>query len=91
MPKDTCAEVMFFAIEEFSSSEDAKFSTLRDVRIVIIDEPTLSVFQEEFVKRYAPQEESPETMSTMGRSSVVQETTPSIPNSERNVYQSKKN
>ena len=43
------------------------------------------------MKRYAPQEESPETMSTMGRSSVVQETTPSIPNSERNVYQSKKN
>ena len=60
------------------------------MRIVIIDEPILSVFQEEFVKRYAPQEESPETMSTMGRSSVVQETTPSIPNSERNVYQSKR-
>ena len=52
MPKDTCAEVMFLAIEEFSSSEGAKFSTLRDVRIVIIDEPTLSVFQKEFAKRY---------------------------------------
>lgn len=61
------------------------------MRTVIDDEPTLSVFQEEFVKRYAPQEESPETMTTMGRSSVVQETTPSIPNSERNVYRSKKN
>lgn len=52
IPNDTCAEVMFFAIEEFSSSEGAKFSTLRDVRIVIIDEPTLSVFQKEFAKRY---------------------------------------
>ena len=92
MPKDTCAEVMFFAIEEFSSSEGAKFSTLRDVRIVIIDEPTLSVFQEEFVKRYDPREASPETMSTQGRSSADgQESIASAPNSKDSAHQSNRN
>ena len=92
MPKDTCAEVMSFAIEEFSSSEGAKFSTLRDVRIVIIDEPTLSVFQEEFVKRYAPREASPETMSTQGRPSADgQESTASAPNSKDSAHQPNRN
>ena len=91
MPKDICAEVMFAAIEEFSSSVDAEFSTLRDVRIVIIDKPTLSVFQEEFVKRYVTHEESAEAMSTKGRSSDGQETTSPLPNLERNAYQSKRN
>ena len=91
MPRDICAEVMFAAIEEFSSSDDAEFSTLRDVRIVIIDKPTLSVFQEEFVKRYVTHDASPEAVSTQGRSSDGQETTPPIPNSERNAYQSKRN
>ena len=91
MPKDTCAEVMFFAIEEFSSSEGAKFSTLCDVRIVIIDEPTLSVFQEEFAKRYVAHEASPETMSTQGRSSHGQELTSSALNSKDSAHQSKRN
>ena len=91
MPKDICAEVMFAAIEEFSSSNDAEFSTLRDVRIVIIDKPTLSVFQEEFVKRYVTHEASAEAMSTKGRSSDGQEKTSPLPNSERNAYQSKRN
>ena len=92
MPKDICAEVMFAAIEEFSSSNDAEFSTLRDVRIVIIDKPTLSVFQGEFVKRYVTHEASAEAMSTKGRSSDGQETTSPLPNSERrNEYQSKRN
>ena len=91
MPKDICAEVMFAAIEEFSSSVDAEFSTLRDVRIVIIDKPTLSVFQEEFVKRYVTHEASAEAMSTKGRSSDGQETTSPLPNLERNAYQSKRN
>ena len=91
MPKDICAEVMFAAIEEFSSSNDAEFSTLRDVRIVIIDKPTLSVFQGEFVKRYVTHEASAEAMSTKGRSSDGQETTSPLPNSERNAYQSKRN
>ena len=90
MPRDICAEVMFAAIEEFSSSDDAEFSTLRDVRIVIIDKPTLSVFQEEFVKRYVTHEASLEAVSTQERSSDGQETSP-IPNSERNAYQSKRN
>ena len=62
MPKNLCAQVMFKAIEEFSSSTDAKFSTLRDVRIVIIDDQTISVFREEFVRRYTSQETSSTTL-----------------------------
>ncbi|KAL9974230.1 hypothetical protein ACROYT_G011245 [Oculina patagonica] len=58
MPKTICAQVMFEAVEEFSSSTDAEFSTLRDVRIVIIDDETISFFREEFVKRYTSQETS---------------------------------
>ena len=58
MPKDTCAQVMFDAVEEFSSSTDAEFSTLRDVRIVIIDDETISFFREEFIRRYTSQETS---------------------------------
>ena len=64
MPKEICAQVMLSAVEAFSSSEEAEFSTLRDVRIVIIDKQTLSVFQEEFVKRYLSQESSPKTVTT---------------------------
>lgn len=43
---------MFGAMEEFSSSVDAEFSTLREIRIVIIDDETITVFYEEFLKRY---------------------------------------
>lgn len=64
MPKEICAQVMLSAVEAFSSSKEAEFSTLRDVRIVIIDEQTLRVFQEEFVKRYLSQEPSPKTVTT---------------------------
>ena len=60
MPKSICACAMFQAIEEFSSSTDAEISTLRDVRIVIIDDETIDVFREVFVKRYT----SPGTSST---------------------------
>ena len=67
MPKDICAQVMFKAVEEFSSSVDAEFSTIRDVRIVIIDQPTISVFHEEFVKRYHSQEPLSETVTNQGR------------------------
>jgi len=63
MPKDICAQVMFEAVEEFSSSKEAEFSTLRDVRIVIIDEPTMSIFHEEFVKRYRSKEWLQETVT----------------------------
>ena len=52
IPKDICAQVMFGAMEEFSSSVDAEFSTLREIRIVIIDDETITVFYEEFLKRY---------------------------------------
>lgn len=55
MPKDLCAQVMFKALEEFSSSVEAEFSTLRDIRIVIIDEETIEVFHEEFFKHYTSQ------------------------------------
>ena len=59
MPKSICAQVMFQAVEEFSSSTDAEFSTLRDVRIVIIDDETVNVFREVFLKRYSSSTTSP--------------------------------
>lgn len=52
MPKDICAQAIFKAVEEYSSSIDAECSNLRDIRIVIIDDPTIEVFCQEFVKRY---------------------------------------
>ena len=55
MPKDICAQVMFAAVEEFSCSVEAEFSTLREIRIVIIDDETINVFYEEFLKRYTSQ------------------------------------
>ena len=59
VPKDICAQVIFKAVEEFSEGQNAEFSTLRDVRIVIIDEPTIRVFREQFIKRYNPIKASP--------------------------------
>ena len=56
MPSAICSQVLFEAVQEFSSSGDAEFSTLREVRIVISDEETISVFREEFLKRYTSQE-----------------------------------
>ena len=61
------------------------------MRIVIIDEPTLSVFQEEFAKRYVAHVPSPETVSTQGRSSYGQKSTSSAPNSKDSAHQSKIN
>ena len=52
MPKDICAKAIFNAVEEYSSSIDAECSNLLDIRIVIIDHPTIEVFYQEFVKRY---------------------------------------
>ena len=77
MPKEICAQIMVSAVEAFSSSEEAEFSTLRDVRIVIIDEPTLSVFQKEFVTRYL----SPKTMTTRESLSDEHRVTPPTPHS----------
>ena len=81
MPKEICAQIMLSAVEAFSSSEEAEFSTLRDVRIVIIDEPTLSVFQEEFVKRYLSKELSPKTLPTGESLSDEHGVTPPTPHS----------
>lgn len=61
---------MFGAAEEFSASPDAEFSTLRDVRFV---GQTVSVFHEEFVKRYSSQVDLPETL-TRGPPDVEEET-----------------
>ena len=52
MPKDICAQAIFKAVEEYSSSIDAECSNLRDIRILIIDDPTFEVFCQEFIKRY---------------------------------------
>ena len=81
MPKEICAQIMLSAVEVFSSSEEAEFSSLRDVRIVIIDEPTLSVFQEEFVKRYLSKEPSPKTLPTRESLSDEHRVTPPTPHS----------
>ena len=89
MPKDICARVMFEVVEKFSSSNDAEFSTLRDVRIVIIDDSTISVFQEEFVKRYFSHEASSETVTTQTRPSNDHRATPPNPNSKLDVGKSK--
>ena len=85
MPKSICAQVMFKSMEEFSSSTDAELTTLRDVRIVIIDHQTISVFQEEFLKRYASQETSSAT-------SLHRESRPSgTPSSEESSEEQSKN
>ena len=89
MPKDICARVMFEVVEKFSSSNDAEFSTLRDVRIVIIDDSTISVFQEEFVKRYFSHEASSETVTTQTRPSNDHRATPPNPDSKLDVGKSK--
>ena len=66
MPKDICAQVIFKTVEEFSQSEYAEVSRLRDVRIVIIDEPTIRVFYEEFIKRYRSKEALAEDLFDSG-------------------------
>ena len=44
MPKEISAQVMFTAVEEYVQHQTA----LKDVRFVIIDDPTFNVFREEF-------------------------------------------
>ena len=67
MPKGICAQVLFKAVEEFSESEYAEVSCLRDVRIVIIDEPTVRVFHEGFIKWCRSMETPPEDLSSSGQ------------------------
>lgn len=52
MPEDICAQAIFKAVDEFSSSIDAECSNLRDIRIVINDGPRIAVFRKEFENRY---------------------------------------
>ena len=68
MPKDICAQVIFKAVEEFSESDYFGVSSHRDVCIVIIDEPTMRVFNDEFIKRYLSSGALPEDLSNSGRS-----------------------
>ena len=92
MPKDICAQVMFKAVEDFSSSNEAEFSTLRDVRVVIIDDPTVSVFHEEFDKRYRSKEAAKSgtlTNQLRGRPSDFDRETPSTTKSRKDLGKSK--
>ena len=53
VPKDVCAEVMFDAVEEYSSKQaSAQGFSVTDVRFVNIDDDTVKVFRDEFIKRY---------------------------------------
>jgi O-acetyl-ADP-ribose deacetylase (regulator of RNase III) len=49
-PKARAAGVIFQAIEEFAAAHPA--ASLREIRVTILDEPTLSVFQKEFTDRW---------------------------------------
>ena len=53
MPKEVCAEIMFDAVEEYSTKlVPQQGFAVTDVRFVNIDDATVKVFREEFVKRY---------------------------------------
>ena len=64
MPKEVCARAIFRAIDEFSTSTDAECSTLRDIRVVIIDTETTEVFRREFMNRYCSGQKSQNQMAT---------------------------
>lgn len=69
-------------MEEYSSSVDAECSNLRDVRIVIIDESTIEVFREEFVKGYCSKERSQKQLTSHSPSDEEKESA-SAANSSR--------
>ena len=91
MPKDICAQVIFKAVEEFSQSEYAEVSRLRDVRIVIIDEPTIRVFHEEFMKRYRSKKVLPEDFSNSGHPQDKEKQNSFIPNPSEGPRKPQKN
>ena len=91
IPKDICAQVIFKAVEEFSQSEYAEVSRLRDVRIVIIDEPTIRVFHEEFMKRYRSKKALPEDFSNSGHPQDKEKQNPFIPNPSEGPRKPQKN
>ncbi|MCS6829830.1 MAG: macro domain-containing protein [Armatimonadota bacterium] len=49
-PKDRCAKVMIGAIEEYFTRHPS--SSVKEVRLVLIDTPTMQAFQAEFASRY---------------------------------------
>ena len=52
MPKDISAEVMFGAVDEYARAKATSKPAVTDVRFVIIDDPTVKVFRQEFKFRY---------------------------------------
>ena len=91
MPKDICAQTIFKAVEEFSSSIDAECSNLNDIRIVIIDHPTIEVFCQEFVKRYSssdshsPMDQERASASATNSTGYPQSAKGTLENQEKNV------
>ena len=83
MPKEVCAGAIFRAIEEFSTSIDAECSTLRDIRVVIIDTETTEVFRREFINRYYPKQKSQNEMATQKRPSSEEGESPFSTNKGR--------
>ena len=83
MPKEVCAEAIFRAIDEFSTSIDAECSTLRDIRVVIIDAETTEVFRGEFINRYYAEKKSQNQMATQGDPSSEEGESPFSTNRER--------
>lgn len=49
-PKDRCAKVMMDAIEGYFAENPG--STVKEVRLVLFDSPTVEAFQAEFTRRY---------------------------------------
>jgi len=49
-PKDRCAKVMLETIESYFAQKPG--SSVREVRLVLFDEPTVQAFQQEFTARY---------------------------------------
>jgi O-acetyl-ADP-ribose deacetylase (regulator of RNase III) len=49
-PKDRGAQVIFQAVEDYAAANEA--SSLREIRVTILDDPTLEVFQREFERRW---------------------------------------
>ena len=83
MPKEVCAEAIFRAIDEFSTSVDAECSTLRDIRVVIIGTETTEVFRREFINRFYSEQKSQNQMTTQRGPSSEEGENPFSTNRER--------
>jgi O-acetyl-ADP-ribose deacetylase len=49
-PKERGAEIIFQAVEDYSLAHPG--SSLREIRVILLDEPTLEVFRKEFDQRW---------------------------------------